>query len=127
MVPNVHMHVHRNVDIRDLIHTGCICKYIPAGKGISSSSVMEGIPFHIESWMQTGPTLQHCQDQVMHTLMGMYSVKYLHTHIHTYKPNVDIYTCNIHSYVRMYVCDRACKNQPSECKKSPIFSVFVVL
>ena len=119
MVLNVHMYIGIWMYVCDLIHTVCICrmlKYVPAGKGISFSSVMEGIPFHIESWMQTGPTLQHCQDQVMHTLTEMYSVKYLHTHQHTYKPNVDIYTCNIHSYVRMYICDWACKNRPSECK-----------
>ena len=24
------------------------------------------------------------------------------------------------------ICDRACKNLPCECKKSPIFSVFAV-
>lgn len=46
---------------------GCL----PVGKELSSSSVMEGIPFHIESWMQTEPTLQHCRDQVKHTWMGM--------------------------------------------------------
>ena len=65
---------------------------------------MEGIPFHIESWMQTGPTLQHCQDQVMHTLMGMYSVKYSTIYIHIYIHISQMLIFTHATYIAMYVC-----------------------
>ena len=129
------MYIHRNVDVCDLIHTVCICRML---KYVTVRTCWKGDIFFISdggnslshweldaNWAHT-PALPRSSDAYIDGNVFCKIQYYLHTHIHTYKPNVDIYTCNIHSYVRMYICDWACENRPSECKKLPIFSVFTV-
>ena len=42
--------------------------------------------------------------------------------------NHDLYTVYVssHRLLLFNICERACKNRPSECKKLPIFSEFAV-
>lgn len=83
----------------------CMCESrldLPVGKGLSSSSAMVGIPFHIVSWMQTEPKLQDYQDQEMHTWMEMYSVNYAYAWVeHLHRAHVlGMYGC---AYVYKYM------------------------
>ena len=77
-VPNSsYIHIYLCNGIIIIMHaiTMYIYTYIPVGKELSSSSMTVEIHFHIESLRQTGPTLQYCQDQVIHTWKETYPVK----------------------------------------------------